>query len=103
MIVTGGVPVNAAASGIDLERALQYDNHRSVPEHLPAIQKNIGEEVRRHECLMRPKSAAHEIPNLKVSSASAAIVTHKVRIINDLSFAEQSREMKGWLNRDTDP
>ena len=33
----------------------------------------------------------------------AAVVTHKVRIINDFSFAEQSREKKGELNRDTDP
>ena len=48
------------------------------------------------------KSAAHEIPKLGVSPL-AAVVTHKVRIINDLSFDEQSREKKGGLNRDTDP
>ena len=30
-------------------------------------------------------------------------MTHKVRIINDFSFAEQSREKKGGLNRNTDP
>ena len=35
MIVTGGVPVNAVASGADLERALEYGNHSSVTEHLP--------------------------------------------------------------------
>ena len=29
-ILTGGVPVNAAASGADLERALQCGNHSSV-------------------------------------------------------------------------
>ena len=33
-MVTGGVPVNAAATDVDLERALQYGNHRSVIEHL---------------------------------------------------------------------
>ena len=32
-----------------------------------------------------------------------AVVIHKVRILNDFSFAEQSREKKGGLNRDTDP
>ena len=31
------------------------------------------------------------------------MVTHKVRIINDLSFDVESREKKGGLNRDTDP
>ena len=37
MIVTEGVPVNAVASEADLERTLQYGNHSSVTEHLPAI------------------------------------------------------------------
>ena len=36
-IVTRGVPVNAVTTGADRERALQYGNHRSVAEHLPAI------------------------------------------------------------------
>ena len=39
MIVTGGVPVHAAATGVDLDRALQYGNHPSVNEHLPAVRK----------------------------------------------------------------
>ena len=51
---------------------------------------------------MIQKSAAHEIPNLRVSPL-AAVVTHEVRIINVFSFAEQSREKKGGPNRDTDP
>ena len=43
MIVTGGMPVNAVASGADLRRALQCGNHSSVTEHLPAIwKKNRG-------------------------------------------------------------
>ena len=51
---------------------------------------------------MIQKSAAHDIPNLEVSPL-AAVVRHKVRIINDLSFDVQSREKKGGLNGDTDP
>ena len=35
-IGTGGVPVNAVMSGVDLERALQYGNHRSVTEQRPS-------------------------------------------------------------------
>ena len=51
---------------------------------------------------MIQKLALHEIPNLRVSPL-AAVVTHKIRIIDDLSFTEQSKEKKGGLNRDTDP
>ena len=36
-VVTGGVPVHAAATGADLERALQFGNHPSVNEHLPKV------------------------------------------------------------------
>ena len=48
------------------------------------------------------KSAAHEIPNVRVSPM-AAVVTPKFRIINDLSFDVQSREKKGGIYGDTDP
>ena len=51
---------------------------------------------------MIQKSAAHDIPNLNVSPL-AAVVTHKVRMRNDISFDEQSRRKKGHLNRDSDP
>jgi len=101
-IVTGGLPVNAVATGVDLEHALQYGNHPSVNEHLPAVWKKIGKDVRREKCLVIQKSSAHEIPILRVSPL-AAVVTHKVRIINDLSFDVQSRGEKGGLNGDTDP
>ena len=47
MIVTGWLPVNAVASGSDLERALQYGKHSSVTEHLPAIWEKNGEYVKR--------------------------------------------------------
>ena len=68
VIVTGGVPVNAVASEADFERALQYENHSSVTEHLPAMWEKIGEDVRRQKFLVIQKSAAHDIPNLIVSS-----------------------------------
>ena len=65
-------------------------NHPSATEHLPAIWKRIGEDVRRQKYLVTQKSAAHEIRNLRLSSFGAA-VTHKARIFNDFSFAEQGR------------
>ena len=71
--------------------------HRALAGNLG----KIGEDVRRQKCLVIQKSAAHEIPNLGVSPLAAA-VTHKVRVINDLSFEVQSREKKGGLNGDTD-
>ena len=36
-IVTGWVPVNAAAAGVYLEGALQYGDHPSVNKHFPAV------------------------------------------------------------------
>ena len=77
MIVTGGVPVNAVASETDLERALQYGNHRSVTEHLQAIWEKIREDVRRRKRLVIQKPAAHEISHLRVSPL-VAVVTHEV-------------------------
>lgn len=43
-IVTGGVPVNAAATRAELDHAILYGNHRSAHAHLPA---NLGETWRR--------------------------------------------------------
>ena len=51
---------------------------------------------------MIQKSAAHDIPNLRVSPL-AAVVTHKVRIINYFPSDVRSREKKGGLNEDADP
>lgn len=99
-IVSGGVPVIAPPSQTDLEAALQYGNHRSPNEHLPLIWKKIGEEVRREKCLVIQKSAAHEIPNLRVFPLGA-VVTHNVRIVNDLSFNLQNRATKGGPNAET--
>ena len=101
-LVTKGVPVKAAPIGRGLDRALRYGSHRSAAEHLPAIWEKLGKYVRRQKCLVIQKSAAHEIPNLQVSPLGA-VVTHKVRIINDFSFETHSKRKKGGLNADTDP
>ena len=100
-IVSGGVPVIAPPSQADLESALRYGNHRSAEEHLPLIWKKIGEDVRREKYLVIKKSAAHEIPNVRILPLGA-VVTHKIRVINDLSFDLFNRAKKGGLNAETD-
>ena len=70
-IVTRGVQVKAAPPGVGLDRALQYGNHRSAAEHLPVIWEKLCEDVRRQKCLVIKKSAAYEIPNLRVSPQGA--------------------------------
>ena len=97
-MVTGGVPVNTAATDVDLERALQYGSHLSVIEHLPTILKKIGDDVRRQKCLATQKSAAHEITNHRASQL-AVVATHKARILNDSSFAERSRDNKAVVKQ----
>ena len=92
-IITGGVPVNGVATGVDLKRVLKHGNHRCATKHLQTIGKKSGDYVRRQKFLVTQESAAHEIPNLRVSPL-AAVVTPEVRIINDFSFAEQRREKK---------
>ena len=84
----------APPSQADLESALRYGNYRSAEEHLPLIWKKIGEDVRREKCLVIEKTAAHEIPNVAVLPLGA-VVTHKVRIVNDLSFDLSNRAKKG--------
>ena len=101
-IVTEGVPVNAVVTGVDLERASHYDNHSSVSEHLPSTWNKIGEDVRRQNCFVILKSAAHEIPNLEFSP-SAIVVTHKVRTMDNSSFDARTKKKKGGLTQNTDP
>lgn len=48
------------------------------------------------------KTAAHEIPKLR-ESPLGTVVTHKVRIINGVSFDLQNREKKGDPNAGTNP
>ena len=57
--------------------------------------------MRREKCLVNKKTAAHEIPNVRVLPLGA-VVTHKVRVINDLSFVLFNRAKKGGLNAETD-
>ena len=89
-IVTEGVPVNAVMSGVDLERAIQYRIHRSVSEYLPAIWEKIREDIRRQKCIVTLKSAAHEIPNLRVSPL-AAVVTYKLSTTRSSTHRADSR------------
>ena len=70
MIVTGGVPVKVVASEAGIERTLQYGNHSSVTEHLPAIHEKIGEERQAPKMLSDTEiSCAH--PYSQSPSASA--------------------------------
>ena len=85
--------MKAAPVGGGLDRALRYGNHRSAAEHLPAICEKLGEGVRHQKCPVIEKSAAHEIPNVRVSPLRA-VVTHNVRIINDFYFDTQSKRKK---------
>ena len=57
--------------------------------------------MRREKCLVIEKTAAHEIPNVRVLPLGA-VVTHKVRLINDLSFDLFNRAKKEGLNAETD-
>ena len=100
-IVSGGVPVIAPPSQADLESALRYGNHRSAEEHLPLIWEKVGEDVRREKCLVLENTAAYEIPNVRVLPLGA-VVTHKVRVVNDLSLDLFNRAKKGGLNAETD-
>ena len=99
-IVSAGVPVIAPPSQAYLESALRYGNHRSAEEHLPLISKKMGEDVRREKCLVVEKTAAHEIPNVRVLPLGA-VATHKVRVINDLSFDRVQQSKKRGLNAET--
>lgn len=87
-----------AATRVELYRDLQYGNHRSALEHLP---EKLGGDVRRDKCLAIRESFACKIPNLTVSSLGA-VVTHKVRIINDLSFEVRNRDTTRGLNKEED-
>ena len=100
-IVSGGVSVIVPPSQADLESALRYGNHRSAENPLSLIWKKIGEDVRREKCLVIEKMAAHEIPN-EGALPLGAVVTHKVRVVNDLSLNLFNRAKKGDLNAETD-
>ena len=88
----------APPSQADLESALRYGNNRSAEKHLSLIWKKIGEDVRREKCLVIDKTAAHEVPNVRVLPLGA-VGTHKVRVINDLSFDCVQQSKKGVPRR----
>ena len=91
----------APPSQADLESGLRYGNHRSAEEHFPLISKKIGEDVHREKCLVIEKTTAHEIPNVRVLPLGA-VVTHKVRVVNDLFFDWLNKAKKGGLGAETD-
>ena len=100
-MVTGGVPVNTAATDVDLERALQYGSHLSVIEHLPTILKKIGDDVRRQKCLATQKSAAHESRITEHRSwRSSRHTRHGYSMI--LRSRNGAEIIKRWLNRETE-
>ena len=100
-LIKHGVPVVTSATPTDPRKALQYGNHSSVQEHMPTVWEKLCEDVRRNRCLVFTREAAEKIVGLRVTPLGA-VVTHKVRIINDYSFDPSTvRGEKGGLNRDT--
>ena len=100
-IIKHGVPVVTSATPIDPRQELQYGNHSSIQEHMPRVWEKLCEDVRRNRCLVFTRDAAEKIVGLRVAPLGA-VVTHKVRIINDYSFnPSTARGEKGGLNRDT--
>lgn len=98
-IVTRGVPVKTAPLVWSLYRALQYGNSRNVVDDFPPNRETLSEDVRLQKRIVITKSASHEILNLR-KSLLGAVVTHKVRIINKLSFEAQNKSRKRGLNTD---
>ena len=84
-IVANGVPARTASSGPDLAKALLYGNHRSVEEQLPKVWERLFDVVRRNRCLVTNRANAAEVEGVRVAPL-AAVVTNKVRIMNDFYF-----------------
>ena len=100
-IIELGVPVVTSSTPTDLRQALQYGNHSSIQEHSSTVWEKSCQDVRRNRYLAFTRKAAAKIVGLRVASLGA-VVTHKVRIINDYSFdPSTARGEKGGLNRDT--
>ena len=100
-ITQHGVRVVTSSTPTDPRQALQYGNHSSVQEHRPTVWETLREDIRRNRCLVFARKAAAKIVGLRVAPLRA-VVTRKVRIINDYSFGPSTaRGGKGDLNRDT--
>ena len=81
-IIKHGVPVVTSATPTDPRQALQYGNHSSIQEHRSTVWEKLCEDVRRNRCLVFTREAAEKTVGLRVAPLGA-VVTHKVRIIND--------------------
>ena len=100
-IIKNGVPVKTSVTDLDPTRAMQYGNHSTVAEHMDLVWEKLYEDVRRNRVLVFDRESATLLKGLRVAPLGA-VVTHKVRIINDYSFeAGAARGEKGGLNRDT--
>ena len=100
-IIKHGVPVVTSATPTDPRQALQYGNYSGVQEHMSTVREKLCEDVRRNRCLVFTREAVEKIVGLRVAPLGA-VVTHKVKIINDYSFdPTTARGEKGGLNHDT--
>lgn len=100
-ILKHGVPVSTEDSKTDLEKSLPYGNHKTIQNHMPLVWEKLAEDIVRDNCIVLGKAAAPEIEGLRVAPLGA-VVTSKVRIINDFSFdPNTARGKKGGLNNDT--
>ena len=100
-VLQHGVPAETKQSQANLKTALEYGNHRTIQDHLPQIWEKLADDVRRNRCLVFKKRVAAELEHVRVASLGA-VVTSKVRIINDFSFdPNTARCTKGGSNRDT--
>ena len=100
-IIENGVPVVTSPTSTDHRQALQYGNHSSLQEYRSTVREQLCEDVRRNWCLGFTRETAAKIVGLRVAPLRA-VVTHKVRVINDCLFDPSSaRGEKGVLSRDT--
>lgn len=69
-IVTREIRVSTRVTRTDLERAVQYSNHRSAKKHLRAMWETFEEDIR-HACLVMNKSATHKILKYKTATVGS--------------------------------
>ena len=80
---------------------LEYGDPRTIQKHLPQIWETLADEVRKNKCLAFKKKAVAGLGGVRVASLGA-VVTSKVRIINDILFDPTTvRGTQGGLNLDT--
>ena len=100
-ILSNGVSANTEAGSEQTRKALQYGNHSSLAEHMPAVWEKLFTDIQKNRVLVFEKSSAPQLEGVRVAPLGA-VVTQKVRIINDYSFEpEAPRGTKGGVNRDT--